>query len=91
MARVRVTINPKGLNAALSQKGVRRELARIAEQTADRARSTAPTQTGEYRDSIHSDVVDGWVRPRGRVFADADYSMSVEAKTGNLARALGAQ
>ena len=88
---VRIKINAAGLNEALSQQGVRDELRRIVDEVATKARGTAPVVSGAYRDGIHSDVVDGWVRPRGKVYADAAHSTSVEAATGNLARSLSGQ
>ncbi|MCB2411793.1 hypothetical protein LGT39_02880 [Demequina sp. TTPB684] len=87
MARVKIDV--KGLNQALSQPGVIRELAAIVEPIAQDAKASGPFVTGAYHAGIHAEVVSGWVRPRGKVFADAPHSMSVEANTGNLARALG--
>lgn len=91
MARVQVKIDRRGLNEALSQQGVRDELQRIVDEVANKARGKAPVVSGAYRDGIRSDVIDGWVRPRGKVYADAAHSTSVEAATGNLARALGSE
>lgn len=91
MARVRVKINVKGLNAALSQPGMERELKGIVGRIADRARTTAPVDSGAYKESIESSVDDGWVRPRGRVLADVPYAMNVEASTGNLMRAMNGE
>ena len=88
---VRIKINAAGLNAALSQQGVRDELERVAEQVATRARASAPVQSGAYRDSIHVEIDDDWLRPRARIVADVPHATSVEASTGNLTRALGSE
>lgn len=85
----RVKIDPKGLNKALSGPKMKRELQRVVDGIADDAKATAPRVTNEYAEGIHAEVVDGWVRPRGKVYADADHSMAVESRTGNLAKALG--
>jgi len=63
-------------------------LRQIAEEKADRARSTAPVDSGEYKGSIdvESDTTD---RAAERVVAHARHAAVVEAKTGNLKRALG--
>lgn len=87
----RVVIDRKGLNAALSQPAMRDELRRIVERIELAAKAGAPVDSGAYRDGIHSEIDDGWVRPRGRVYADAAHSLAVEARTGNLARALGSE
>lgn len=54
------------------------------------AQSSAPVASGDYRNSLHIE----WVttdRVVGRVVADVDYALVVEAETGNLARALDAR
>lgn len=91
MARAKVTLSRRGVNEALSQPAMRRELQGIVDRIASAAEATAPVQSGEYRDGIHAEVDDRWVRPRGKVYAEAEHSMAVEAKTGNLARALGSE
>lgn len=91
MAGAKVNLSLRGINAALSQPGVKRELKRVSEQVADAARASAPVDSGEYVEGIHAEVDDNWVRPRGRVYADAPHSLAVEARTGNLSRALGSE
>lgn len=92
MARVRVDLNRSGVEDVLSAPGVVAELRRRAEAVADAAIASAPVKTGNYRDSIHVEVdespVDG--RARARVVASAPHAHLVEARTGNLARALNA-
>ena len=63
----------------------------IAEKVAERARASAPVESGAYRDSIHvlSDArtgVDDWAHTR--VVATDSKALFVESRTGNLARAL---
>lgn len=59
-----------------------------AEEVADRARASAPVDTGAYRDSIHVERDDTPFRPLFRVIADDPKSIGVESQTGNLARAV---
>lgn len=91
MARARIKINEKGLNEVLSRQAVRDELARLAAPIAEQARAGAPVESGEYRDGVGYSIVDGWVRPRARIFVggDEDKAMGIEARTGNLMRAGG--
>jgi len=92
MASARVVLNSTGVESILSAPGVQDELNRRAEAVAAAARSTAPVVTGAYRDSIHVESgpspIDG--RARAIVTADVFYADFVEARTGNLARALSA-
>lgn len=90
MARPKVTLNHSGVESLLGAPGVRAACREQAEAVAERARATAPVDTGEYRASIHvvSDTTDRAVE---RVVADAPHAMIVEANTGNLARALGGE
>lgn len=76
--------------AALALPEVAEDLTRRGERVADRARADAPVKTGTYRDAIRveEDVVDGV--PTVLVIADVDYSVFVEAETGNLSRSLDA-
>jgi hypothetical protein len=90
MARARVDLNRAGVVDLLSAPGVRAELERRAQAVAAAARATAPVKTGAYRGSIgvavDSSPIDG--RARAIVEATVDYADTVEARTGNLARAL---
>lgn len=66
---------------------------KIADDIASRARSAAPVASGEYRDGIDTNS-DVWHKGalsflRARVIARAAHSTVVEAKTGNLKRAIG--
>lgn len=60
-----------------------------AERVAEAARNSAPVDSGDYRDSIHVDVVpDRRIRTVALVVADDPKTMIIESKTGNLARSL---
>lgn len=88
MARPRVEVNSKGVLELLVDGGVRAELARYADEVAARARASAPVKTGEYKESIarESATTDRAVE---RVVVRAPHGLVVEARTGNLARAIG--
>jgi hypothetical protein len=90
MAQTGVRINHRGMADLLKSEGVRALLREKAEGVAARAESSAPVKSGEYRDSIRveSATTDRAVE---RVIATAPHALIVEAKTGNLARALGGQ
>jgi len=59
-----------------------------AEQVAATARTSAPVDTGEYRNSIGVQIVHTPFRVVAKVIANSDHSMLVESKYGTLARAL---
>lgn len=87
MARAKVRLNSRGMKDLLRAPGVARDLERRAEQVATAARSSAPVDTGEYRDSIAvaSETTD---RAVARVVARDRKGHAIESRTGNLARAL---
>lgn len=60
-----------------------------AEQVAERAKSLAPVETGEYRDSITVEVDEHETRTVAHVGATVPYSGSVEAAHGTMRKALG--
>jgi hypothetical protein len=63
-----------------------------AEDIAAAARASAPVDTGEYRDSIHVEVIPNRkTRTVALVVADDPKTMLIEARTGNLARSLRAR
>lgn len=84
----RIKLNGKGIQFYLDGGGgVAALLEAEAQESAARARASAPVSSGAYRDSIHveTDRTDRMVK---RVVADVPYAMVVEANTGNMARAL---
>lgn len=89
MPRRDVELNAKGIGALLKSDRMRADLRRRAQTVLDAAKASAPVDTGDYRDSGHleEDTTD---RAVVRVVFDDPKSTLVEAKTGNLARALDA-
>lgn len=85
---VKVTLSSAGVRELLNDPGVRAAVAAAADQVAQRAITNAPVQTGAYRDSIHRESITT-DRAVERVVANAPHALLVEARTGNLARALG--
>lgn len=89
MSRPKVTLSSAGVSALLNDPGVRAELTRLAQAVLAAAKAGAPVATGAYRDSIH--IEQGTTdRAVVRVVASVPYALYVEAKTGNMARALDA-
>ena len=90
MATTRVVFNSKAAEELLKSDEVRAMLRRRAEAVAARARASAPANTGDYVNSIG--VEDATTdRAVVRVVARDWKSLIIESKTGNLARALGAE
>lgn len=89
MARAKVKLNHSGMRQLLNDPGVRRELTTRAEPVLTEAKANAPVASGEYQDGleIQQATTD---RAAVRVVGTAPHSLVVEAKTGNLARALDA-
>ena len=89
MASAKVRLDHHGMAKLLLDDGVREDLTRRMENVAAQARATAPVVTGDYRDKIDvfQDTTD---RVAVRVGSTSDHAFIVEAKTGNLARALDA-
>lgn len=87
MARPKIKLISRGMRALLTDPGVGADLERRAGRVAATARATAPVDTGAYRDSIgvETDVTD---RVVARVVARDPKSHIIEARTGNLSRAL---
>ncbi len=69
-------------------KGVESVLDSVADTAVAQARSTAPVDTGAYRDSIHKVTARSPKRVIKRVVADDWKSALVEAKTSNLRKAV---
>lgn len=73
----------------LNSREVRDLCTTRAERALSAARSGAPVDSGTYRASLRLEQATT-DRAVARVVADVDYAMVVEARTGNLARALDA-
>lgn len=90
MARPKVKMSSSGARELLRSAGVRALLREQGERVAARARASAPVQSGAYRDGIT--VQDATTdRAVVRVGSTAPHARVVEARTGNLARALGSE
>lgn len=87
MAGIRVKINHRGMAELLAAPEVRAELTRRMERVLDKARETAPVDTGDYRDKLQilQDTTD---RAVVRVGSTSNHAWIVESNTGNLSRAL---
>lgn len=88
MAGLRIKLNSRDFERFLKSDDVRPSLREVAEGWASTARRTAPVDTGEYRDSIKV-VEDTTDRAVARVVTTAPHGLIVEARTGNLKRAMG--
>lgn len=60
----------------------------VARDVMAEARLSAPVKTGDYQRSIHVETVRTRHRTVAKVVADVPHALAVEARTGNLARAL---
>ena len=89
MARFRVKLRSAGMREILNGPAMERDMLRRAERAADAARSSAPVESGQYRDSIRA-TVEHTDRAVGRVYADAPHALVVEAKTRTLGRSIDA-
>lgn len=61
-----------------------------AERALAAAKASAPEVTGGYKQNLHIEHHESKYRRSARVVGDLDYSMTVESRTGNLARAVKA-
>lgn len=59
-----------------------------AERIAANARVSAPVDTSDYVTSIHVEPRSAAYRDTFRVVASSEHALAVEARTGNLARAV---
>lgn len=87
----RVKMNSAGIKELLNSPGVRAELTKHAGAVLSEAQANAPVgETGDYMASLHikQDTTD---RAVVRVGSDVAYARVVEARTGNLSRALDAR
>jgi hypothetical protein len=87
MAKVKVKLNSAGMAELLKSKEVGAEMHRRMQSALAAAEASAPRDTGAYAASLVliDDVTD---RAVCRLASTVDHGMDVEARTGNLARAL---
>jgi len=88
MAKIKIELNHREMHDLLTGAEVEAPLVEIAQKIAARARSTAPVDTGAYRDGIRVET-DETDRSAARVVAHHWNSAIIESRTGNLKRALG--
>jgi len=88
MPKVKIELDHREMRDLLTGAEVLAPLMEIADKAAGKARATAPVDTGAYRDRIEVEV-DETDRTVVRVVAHDPKSSLVEARTGNLKRALG--
>jgi len=88
MAKPKVKFNHAEWAKLLKSDQMRPPLTQVAEKMASRARASAPVDSGDYRDGIRveSATTDRAVE---RIVAHDYKSSIIEARTGNLKRALG--
>lgn len=85
---VEVEINEKFFNKIGHDQSISQLTHTIAEAAAIEARATAPYDTGDYQRSIHTRKVTSKRRTMWQVIADDWKSAILEAKTGNLRKAV---
>lgn len=87
-AKVTVEFNEGFFDEVLNSAGVRAAVDLAAQRAVSEAKATAPVDSGAYRDSIHVEHEQAQHRQVAKVVADVPYALYVEARTGNLARAI---
>lgn len=89
MPNARVRLNSAGMRALLNEGGVRDMLTSRMQDALAAARASAPVESGEYRDGlgVFQATTD---RAAVRLGSTARHAPLVEARTGNIARALDA-
>lgn len=83
-----LTFNEDVFESILRSAGVKSLTREAAEKALERAKATAPVATGAYRDGLLIQTLRGHTRDVYLVVGTDWKTMLVEAKTGNLARAL---
>lgn len=90
MTRAYVTFNDSYFDEVLNSAGVQRLCRSKAEQALAIARASAPVDTGAYRAGLAVEAKRSARRTVYRVVGHDRKTLLVEAKTGNLVRALKA-
>lgn len=83
-----VEFNQTYFDQIMRTAGVERLTDAAAERALSIAKSTAPVDTGDYRDGLHIEHRESRYRRVTRVVGDDAKTLLIESKTGNLARAL---
>jgi hypothetical protein len=74
----------------LRDPGVAGDIRSRADRVLGAAEGAAPVESGAYKESLESRMVEHDGRPVGQVHATVSYAHLVESRTNNLARALDA-
>ncbi len=88
MAKAKVRIKPDGIAEILKSGEMESFVMGIATRVAAAATASAPVRSGAYKASISAESVQHPTRVVGRVVARDPGAVGIEARTGNLARAL---
>lgn len=91
MASTQIRFNPRFFDQILKSQQVAALTRVAAEHIRDRAKAAAPVDTSAYHDGIVVRERDTAHRKTFRVVGTDAKTMLIEAKTGNLARALRAE
>lgn len=83
-----IEFNPRFFETALRHPKVQRVTDAAGQRALAKAKSSAPVDSGAYRDSLHIEHHESRYRRTTRVVADDPKALLVESKTGNLARSL---
>ena len=86
----KIVFNQKYFDAILRESKVEAVVDAAAEKVLAAAKASAPVDTGDYRNSLHIEHHNAKYRRSARVVGDDDKTMLIEAKSGNLARAVKA-
>jgi hypothetical protein len=85
-----VEFNPQFFETVLRQPKVEAITDAAGARALAAAQSSAPVDSGDYRDGLHIEHHESRYRRTTRVVGSDNKTMLIESKTGNLARALKA-
>ena len=88
MARVKLI--SAGMSELMRSSAMQRLMFDLLGPAGAQAKASASRKTGAYAASIHRTSGVSGVRAAARLVAGTDHALSVESRTGNLARALDA-
>lgn len=88
MTRTEVDFNSDFFDNIMRSAGVRKLSDEAASRALAAAQASAPIDTGAYREGLHIEHESSGFRESARVVGSDPKTMLIEAKTGNLARAL---
>ncbi|MGW9345591.1 HK97 gp10 family phage protein [Streptomyces albidoflavus] len=85
-----VVFNPQFFETVLRQPGVEQIVDAAGGRALAAAQASAPVDSGDYRDGLHIEHHESRYRRATRVVGSDPKTLLIEAKTGNLARAVKA-